>query len=115
MNVKLCDINPEALSKLPAEGFADKSGIGVHYMDAYIKPMNTTLEGGVKVSCKRKGLKIILSVGEKTGAGLMRRIDVSQDPVLMLEAALAEAAKEAQVKITSEKETQQLLLDTGPF
>jgi len=73
-------------------------------MDAFIKPMNTTLEDGVKVACKRKGLKIILTVGEKTGAGLMRRIDVSQDPVLMLEGALAEAAKEAQVKLTLENE-----------
>ena len=31
--VKLCDINPEAESKLVTNGYEDKSGVGVHYMD----------------------------------------------------------------------------------
>ena len=58
MKVKLCDTNPEAESKLVANGFEDKSGVGVHYMDAFIKPMNTELEDGTKVTCKRKGIKL---------------------------------------------------------
>jgi len=58
---KLCDLNPAAIEKLPP-GFNDKSGIGVHYTDAFIKPMNTKLPDGTRVSCKRKGLKIILTV-----------------------------------------------------
>ena len=95
---KLCDINTLAIEKLPPK-FSDKSGIGVHYTDAYIKPMNTTLADGTKVSCKRKGLKIVLSVGEKKGEGLMRRLDVSSDPVVMLDAALREAAKTAGVEL----------------
>jgi len=95
---KLCDVNPEAVEKLPSK-ISDKSGIGVHYIDAYIKPMNAKLEDGTRVSCKRKGLKITLTVGTKKGEGLMRRIDVSADPVVMLKAALEEAAKNAGVEL----------------
>jgi hypothetical protein len=95
---KLCDINPAAKEKLPPT-FSEKSGIGSHYTDAFIKPMNTKLPDGTRVSCKRKGLKITLVVGTKKGEGLMRRIDVSKDPVVMLGAALQEAAKAAGVEL----------------
>ena len=98
MKVKLCDVNPTAESKLPALT-EDKSGIGVHYVDAFIKPMNVKLEDGTAVKCKRRGLKILLSVGGKKGEGLMRRLDVSPDPVVMLEAALQEAAKAAGIEL----------------
>jgi hypothetical protein len=96
--VKICDINQAAKEKLPP-AFNDKSGIGVHYMDAFIKPMNTKLEDGTRISCKRKGLKITLTVGTKKGEGLMRRLDVSKDPVVMLNAALQEAAKAAEIQL----------------
>src|SRR3989442_6473484 len=103
---KLCDINPPATKKLQPR-MADKSGIVVHYTDAYIKPMNTKLADGTRVSCKRKGLKITLAVGAKKGEGLMRRLDVSKDPVAMLNAALQEAAKAAGVQLQiTEKEIQ---------
>src|SRR5580700_2157530 len=95
---KLCDINAAAAEKLPP-GFTDKSGIGVHYTDAFIKPMNTKLADGTRVSCKRKGLKITLAIGTKKGDGLMRRLEVSLDPVVMLKAALAEAARAAGVQL----------------
>src|SRR6185295_2834709 len=98
---KLCDINAAAKEKLPP-AFRDKSGIGVHYTDAFIKPMNTKLPDGTRVACKRKGLKLTLTVGTKKGEGLMRRLEVSKDPVVMLRAALAEAAKNAGVELTSE-------------
>lgn len=101
MKIKLCDINPAAKDKLPALT-DDKSGIGVHYVDAYIKPMNTKLEDGTPVRCKRRGLKITLSAGSKKGEGLMRRLAVSRDPVLMLDAALQEAAKAAGIELTFE-------------
>ena len=94
--IKICDINQTAKEKLPPT-FAEKSGIGVHYVDAFIKPMNKTLEDGTRLSCKRKGLKINLVVGSKKGEGLLRRLDVSKDPVVMLDAALQEAAKMANV------------------
>jgi len=95
---KLCDINQTAKDKLPPT-FSDKSGIGVHYTDAFIKPMNTKLPDGTRIACKRKGLKITLTVGTKKGDGLMRRLDVSKDPVVMLRAALQEAAKAAGVQL----------------
>ena len=101
MKVKLCDVNPDAERKLPPQT-EDKSGIGVHYIDAYIKPMNTKLEDGTAVRCKRRGLKITLSAGAKKGEGLMRRLDVSPDPVVMLGAALQEAAKAAGLELAIE-------------
>ena len=96
--IKLCDINTTAKDKLPPQ-FNDKSGIGVHFTDAFIKPMNAKLPDGTRVSCKRKGLKITLTVGTKKGEGLMRRLTVSKDPIVMLNAALADAAKAAGVEI----------------
>ena len=95
---KLCDINQAAKEKLPPT-FAEKSGIGSHYVDAFVKPMNTKLPDGTRVGCKRKGLKILLAVGTKKGEGLMRRIDVSRDPVVMLQTALQEAAKKAGIEL----------------
>jgi hypothetical protein len=95
---KLCDINAAAKEKLPP-AFQEKSGIGSHYADAFLKPMNTTLPDGSRVSCKRKGLKILLVVGTKKGEGLLRRLDVSKDPVVMLAAALQEAAKAAGIEL----------------
>jgi hypothetical protein len=101
MRVKLCDVNAAAVEKLP-EHTGDKSGIGVHYVDAWIKPMNVKLEDGTAVKCKRRGLKIVLSAGGKKGEGLMRRIDVSVDPVVMLNAALKEAANAAGIELMVE-------------
>jgi hypothetical protein len=83
VKTKLCDINAEAEKKLPPAS-DDKSGIGVHYVDAFIKPMNVKLAGA------------------KKGEGLMRRLDVSRDPIVMLNAALQEAAKSAGVDLTVE-------------
>jgi hypothetical protein len=98
---KLCDINPAAIEKLPART-EDKSGIGVHYVDAYLKSMNTTLEDGTPVKCKRRGLKIVLTAGSRKGEGLMRRLEHGPDPVKMLDAALQEAATGAGMALTVE-------------
>jgi hydrogenase maturation factor len=68
-------------------------------MDAFLKPMNTKLPDGTRVACKRKGLKVMLTIGAKKGEGLMRRLDVSKDPVVMLNAALQEAARAAGVEL----------------
>ena len=104
MKQRLCAVNPAAVGKLP-QHTDDKSGIGVHYVDAYLKPMNVKLEDGTAVKCKRRGLKIVLTVGTKKGEGLMRRLDVSSDPVVMLDAALQEAAKGAGVELMVEEGT----------
>lgn len=108
MRYRLCEINPAAVTKLP-QHTDDRSGIGVHYVDAYLKPMNTKLEDGTPVKCKRRGLKIVLSVGTRKGEGLMRRLDISADPIVMLDTALQEAAGAAGVQLTVEDGT--ILLD----
>jgi len=97
-SIKLCEVNLTAKNKLPP-ATPDKSGVGVHYVDAFIKPMNTTLPDGSRVTCKRKGLKIVLTVGAKKGEGLLRRLEVGPDPTVMLPAALQEAARGAGVKL----------------
>lgn len=96
--IKLCDIDSAAATKLPP-AFPDKSGVGVHYVDAYVKPMNAALPDGVRVSCKRRGLRVTLRVGTKKGDGLMRRLQISPDPVVMLQACLQEAATAAGVQL----------------
>ncbi len=101
MKLRLCEVNQAAIEKLPAKT-GDKSGIGVHFVDAYVKPMNVVLEDGTRVKCKRRGLKISLAVGDKKGDGLMRRLEVSRDPVAMLDAALQEAARAAGVQLLVE-------------
>jgi hypothetical protein len=102
MRWKLCDVNCAALEKLP-QYTDDKSGIGVHYVDAYLKPMNAKLEDGTQVKCKRRGLKITLTAGTKKGEGLMRRLENGPDPVVMLDHALQEAADAAGVQLTVEE------------
>ena len=101
MKIKVCDVNPAALQKLPRHT-DDKSGVGVHYLDAYLKPMNVTLGDGTPMKCKRRGLKITLTAGPAKGDGLLRRLDVSADPIVMLDAALQEAARAAGVEISVE-------------
>ena len=49
MTFTLCPVNAGAIDKLPAKT-EDKSGVGVHYVDAYIKPMNVKREDGIAVS-----------------------------------------------------------------
>ena len=101
MKTKLCDLNVAATEKLPALT-EDKSGVGVHYVDAYIKPMNTKLEDGTPVKCKRRGIKISLTIGDTKGEGLLRRLTVSPDPIVMLDAALQEAAHQAGIDLSVE-------------
>ena len=101
MKTKLCDINAAAEEKLPGK-MEDKSGIGVHYIDAYLKPFNVKLADGTAVKAKRRGLKITLTIGTKKGEGLMRRLEVSRDPKVMLQHALQDAAKAAGVGLSVE-------------
>jgi hypothetical protein len=110
MKTKLCDLNMAATDKLPALT-EDKSGVGVHYVDAYIKPMNTKLEDGTPVKCKRRGIKISLTIGDTKGEGLLRRLTVSSDPIVMLDAALQEAAGQAGIGLSIEGGT--IFVDRG--
>lgn len=101
MRVKICDENLTAREQLPSK-HPDRSGVGVYYVDAYLVPMNVTLADGSRVNCKRRGLKITFSVGEKQGFGLMRRLEVGRDPETMLRAALQEAANMIGTKLLFE-------------
>ncbi len=101
MKQKLCDVNAAAVEKLP-DRTDDRSGIGVHYVDAYLKPLNATLPDGTLVKARRLGLKITLTAGAKKGEGLMRRVEVGPDPVVMLQAALQEAARAAGLELSVE-------------
>lgn len=77
-----------------ANDFVDNSGVGVHYVDEYIKQLNVKNDE-YEVKAKRKGLKVMLKINGTLGTGLMRRLEVSADPKVMLQAALKEAASEA--------------------
>ncbi len=101
MKFKIGTENKEAEQKLAAD-FLDNSGIGVHYMDAYLKPFNSKVEGEYEVKVKRRGLKVSLKINGEVGHGLMRRLEVSSDPKIMLQAALKEAATEAGYNYTLE-------------
>ena len=101
MKTRICDVNQVAREKVP-ELTGDKSGIAVHYIDAYLKPMNTKLEDGTLMRCRRRGLKIVLAAGAKKGEGLVRRLEHGPDPFAMLHSALQEAAAAAGIQVTEE-------------
>lgn len=101
MKVRLADENTEAENLIPPAAL-DGSGIGVNYTDAYIKPMNVELEDGRKVTCKRRGLKIQLQIGEAKGEALMRRLENGPDVKNILRLALEEAAGAASSKFSVE-------------
>lgn len=100
MKIELAPENPTALEQLKPEK-NDRSRIGVHYVDAYLKPLKAgiLLPDGVKFSAKRRGLKVTLTLGTQKGEGLMRRLTVSTDPVVMLRAAIDEASAPLGVKL----------------
>jgi hypothetical protein len=106
MTITLCPVPAAALDRLPAKT-DDKSGVGVHYVDAYLKALSVKREDGLAVKGKRRGLKITLTVkggagAARSGEGLLRRLQHGPDPVAMLDAALQEAAGNAGVAIAVE-------------
>jgi hypothetical protein len=72
----------------------DGSGVGINYVDAYLKAFKVTLADGRKLLAKRRGIKITLSVGEAKGEGLLRRMLYGPDPKVLLGHALTEAASQ---------------------
>lgn len=94
MKYKIGKEDRSAETKL-ATDFSDNSGIGVHYVDQYLKQLNVKSEGAYEVKARRRGLKVSLKINGSVGSGLMRRLTVSDDPKVMLQAALVEAAKNA--------------------
>jgi hypothetical protein len=92
MRVKIADLNKEAEKLLPPTK-SDGSGIGINYADAFVKVIKHTLADGRKIGCRRRGAKITLTMGDKKGEGLMRRLAHGPDPRKILHEALLEAAR----------------------
>ena len=89
--------NPVAAEWLP-ENKPDGSGIGVNYVDAFLKPLNCELEDELRLACKRRGLKITVSLGDRKGEAILRRIEHGPDVRSILHAALTEAFAQADAK-----------------
>lgn len=45
----------------------DGSGVGVNYADQVLKLLKQTLPDGRKLSAKRRGLRITVVIGDRTG------------------------------------------------
>ncbi len=94
---------PTGIEQLLPENREDNSGVGVNYVDAYLKALKTSLEDGRKVLCKRRGLELTLTVGERTGKGLLRRLEHGPDVETILRSALVEAAGAAGFELVVEE------------
>jgi hypothetical protein len=101
VKVKLPLDEAQAEPFLP-ENKADGSGVGINYADALLKPVKLTLEDGRKVAFKRRGLKVTLTLGDKTGEGLLRRLQHGPDAKRIVREALREAARNAGAEISFE-------------
>jgi hypothetical protein len=103
MKIELAPENSAAVDMLRPEK-NDRSLVGVHYIDAFLKPLKggVMLPDGVKFTAKRRGIKVTLALGLQKGEGLMRRLDVSPDPVVMLRAALDEAGAVLGIRLWNE-------------
>lgn len=101
MRIRVGELNPEADRWLP-EAEPDGSQVGINHADAYVKPLNTTLEDGTEVRCTRRGLQLTAVVGEGRGEALLRRIEHGPEVVDMLRAALEEAFSGAGAQLSVE-------------
>jgi hypothetical protein len=81
-------------SHLP-ENKTDGSGVGVNYADQILKLFKMTLEDGRKLLAKRKGLKITITIGDKQGEAILRRLDHGPEVKNIFRKALEEAARNA--------------------
>ena len=94
MRVKLPLDEAQAAPFLP-ENKADGSGVGINYADALLKGVKLTLEDGRKLAFKRRGLKLTMTLGDKAGEGLLRRLLHGPEAKEIVREALREAARNA--------------------
>ena len=94
MKIELGKENAAAEDKIPPST-PDGSKIGINYADAYIKDIKHKFDDGGKIMCKRRGLKLTLTVKDKKGEGIMRRFEHGPDVKPILQEALKEAANNA--------------------
>ena len=91
---RIAEENKEAEKLIPPSE-PDGSKIGINYTGEYIKSFDVTLEDGTKVNCKRRGLKLTLTIGDKKGEALLRRLDHGPEVKDILRHALEDAAEDA--------------------
>jgi hypothetical protein len=84
---------------------ADGSGVGINYADQILKPFKQTLPDGRKFLGKRRGLKITITIGDKAGEAILRRIENGPDVKNMFRKALEEAAHNAGASVIFEPNT----------
>jgi hypothetical protein len=94
MRVRVAAVNTEAESLLPPAA-PDGSKVGVNYVDAYVSRLNVTLDDGLAIACKRRGIEITLRIGERSGSALLRRLEHGPDARAILRHALEAAAAAA--------------------
>ena len=108
MRVTLGPENPEAEKHLSIRKH-DGSGVGINYLDAYMKGLKVTAEDGRKITFKRRGLKLTFAIGDRIGEGLLRRIQNGPDEKAIVRLALEEAASNAGARF--DVENGMLILD----
>jgi hypothetical protein len=91
MRIELGPIPDETKRWLP-ESEPDASGVGVNYADACLKLFKRNLEDGRKMIAKRRGLKVTLKIGERSGSALLDRLAHGPEVGEILHHALVEAA-----------------------
>jgi hypothetical protein len=84
---------------------ADASGVGINYADQILKPFKMTLPDGRKLLAKRRGLKITLTIGDKSGEAIMQRIADGPDVKNIFRKALETASKNVGAAVTFEPNT----------
>jgi hypothetical protein len=93
----------EAKARATLEGaMPDGSGVGVNYVDVVAKASKQTLPDGRKLLLKRKGLKLTLSIGDRQGEALLRRLDHGPDVHTIVRKALEGAALAAGARASLE-------------
>jgi hypothetical protein len=112
-DVELGPENREAEKLLP-QVKDDGSGVGINYTDAYIKTIKHILEDGRKIAVKRRGLKLTLTLGDRSGEGLLRRLANGPDEKNMLRCALEEAAENVGARFEVKDGVMNLYLPTSP-
>lgn len=90
---------------------ADGSGVGINYVDQILKPFKQTLPDGRKLLAKRRGLKITITVGDKSGEAIFRRLEYGPDVKSIFRKALEEAGRNVGASIVFEPDTIHLDLE----
>jgi hypothetical protein len=88
-------VNEAAVDAYLPSAKPDGSGVGVNYADQVLKLLKVTLDDGRKLAAKRRGLKVSVTIGDRSGHAVMRRIDDGPDTRVIFERALASALRDA--------------------